>query len=1087
MKKRTLLFTGSLLLGIGSLTLFQMRSSVAEIESAADQSAIPASYALTQIDEPSQAPAETQLSKKVERRVIPSQTWGAENQSGHQLDNIPFGVSRVDEVLFEEVSRPDEEGLVQRIRVLKTDFHFPLVQTVELLEQDPATGANQVVEYMAMVADHVMVQVDLEATPVGWEAQLAARGVGLRRSITSDGLFTMEFAVDKAGGAFAVISELRHDFDWIRFAEPDLLISPANAHQVEAPMPNDPSFPSLWGLENGSGVDINAREGWRIRTGAPNIVVAIMDAGVDFNHPDLKANMWVNPRETVNGLDDSGNGFVDDIHGVDVITGGPPLDFDGHGTHVAGTIGAVGNNGLGVTGVAWDVQLMAVKILGPGGTLSGVVVGIDYAWSNGAHILNNSWGVVLYGSRLAGTWRSEALGDAVARTRNAGAIFVAASGNDGVDVDVYPDFPAGHQARVDNVVNVGALRQDGNLAVFSNYGVRNVQVAAPGDSILSTYPNGGYQILSGTSMAAPHVAGILALLMEEFPQDPYGVIIQRLYQRSERDPRLTPFIQGGRRVDLGAALDPSPLVYKPLVDTFYRPGIDELVHLSVGVSGKGILSYQWFKDDQELPGEKGPSISFSSPGAAVSGHYRVEISSPYGVASSVARVRAAVGNLDLKAALGDPTLSWFTSTEAPWTVDGGEARSGAISHRQATELRTQVAGPGKLTFSWRVSSELSYDKLQFVIGETVLSTISGESGDLLNRTYDLPVGQHELIWRYSKDGSRDAGIDAGWLWGVTYEPLHPVIDSISRPGDFVVGEEVTLEVKARGPSLTYSWRLNGVLLSGQTGPSLTRSPVENVHAGSYSVTVANDYGYAVRTINFGVVPVATAPVVFQHSNEITVGEGSQVVLFSDFEATGPWTIQWFKDGSPLEGETDVQLNLGGLSSEKTGSYTYIVTNSAGFDEALPTLVMLPPQVETFAAWLARFGGREAVEAASGDGVDPLLRFALGVEPGESLVKYLPRAAIVASPQIILTNLVQFPEAQFPSHMALLFERPTLIEGVIYILEASADLREWATVESAVEVFDLPGEAKELVQLREVEPIPASAARRFLRMRVELSE
>jgi len=578
----------------------------------------------------------------------------------------------------------------------------------------------------------------------------------------------------------------------------------------------------------------------------------------------------------------------------------------------------------------------------------------------------------------------------------------------------------------------------------------------------------------------------LALLMEEYPQDSYDVIIQRLYQRSVRDPRLTPFIQGGRRVDLGAALDPRPLVYRPLVDTFFLPGVDETLQLSVGVSGLGDITYSWFRDDQPLVGQ-GPVLTLANPGVGVSGLYRVEIASSHGEASSTAQVRAAVGNLDLAAALGDPNLRWFTSNDAPWTVDGGKARSGAITHRQSTELRTQVAGPGKLTFSWEASSELSFDKLQFVIGDDVVASISGNSGPLLNRTFHLPVGQHELLWRYSKDGSQSAGSDAGWLWNVTYEPLHPVIDSISSSGNFVQGSTVTLEVVARGPDLIYSWKRNGTLLSGQTESALTLSPVGAADAGSYVVTVSNAYGFATRTINFGVVAEPTAPVVFQNSQEITVDEGSQVVLFTDFEATGPWEIQWFKDGELIEGAMNTQLNLGGLTAEKTGSYTYRVTNSAGSDEAVATLVRLSPPVETFAAWLERFGGRDAVEAASGDGVDPLLRFALGVAPGESLVNSLPRAAIVPGPEIISLALGEPSLDGGGSHIALVFERPVLIEGVTYILEASSDLVEWESVPSSVEVFELSGGTKELVQLRETAPLSSDAVRRFLRMRVELAE
>ncbi len=266
------------------------------------------------------------------------------------------------------------------------------------------------------------------------------------------------------------------------------------------------------------GVDIGASEGWDIRTDASNVVVAIVDTGARYSHEDLSGNMWVNSGEIAgNGIDDDANGFVDDIHGMNALLsselpgGGDPIDDNGHGTHVAGTVGAVGNNGIGVTGVAWQVQLMPLRLLGSSGAGmdSDAIACIDYAIQNGADIINNSWG---------GEGVNRALIDAVQRANEAGIIFVAAAGNGYDDIDINAFTPAGID--LPNVVTVGNHDDRNNLHLTSNYGRGKVDLLAPGTRIRSTTQrtDSSYGIKTGTSMAAPHVSGILALLKAEYSE-----------------------------------------------------------------------------------------------------------------------------------------------------------------------------------------------------------------------------------------------------------------------------------------------------------------------------------------------------------------------------------------------------------------------------------------------------------------------------------------------------------------------------------------------------------------------------------------
>ncbi len=318
--------------------------------------------------------------------------------------------------------------------------------------------------------------------------------------------------------------------------ENKVLMAVPNAKVTADSLPNDPYFSYLWGLRNtgqfssnGTGADIGIDDVWDHITDSSSIVVAVIDTGVDYTHPDLANNMWVNTGEIPNNsIDDDDNGYVDDVYGYDFFNDdGDPFDDHYHGTHVAGTIGAVGNNSIGVVGVAQTASIMAVKFLGSDGWgyYSGAVSAIEYAVANGAKVLNNSWGGGSYDYALA---------NAVAASNTAGTIFVAAAGNSGENTDYYPNYPSCISSS--NVISVAATTYDDELAYFSNYGAYTVDLGAPGYYIMSTLPTDYYEgsddygYLSGTSMATPHVAGAAALLWAAYPNLSHLQIINLLYQ-----------------------------------------------------------------------------------------------------------------------------------------------------------------------------------------------------------------------------------------------------------------------------------------------------------------------------------------------------------------------------------------------------------------------------------------------------------------------------------------------------------------------------------------------------------------------------
>ncbi len=322
----------------------------------------------------------------------------------------------------------------------------------------------------------------------------------------------------------------------VEFAEADIV------GQVAA-LPNDPKFldGTLWGLSNtgqaggAAGADIHVTEAWNLINSASNIIIAILDTGARYTHEDLSANMWTSPDNGSHGLNALAHNF-------------DPSDDAGHGTQVAGIVGAVGNNGKGVTGVAWKTQLMACKCFNNFGVgnVSDAIICMDYAATNGARIINASFGFA----------ESAALSNAVVSLREAGIILVAAAGNSTQNVDTLPTYPACYP--LDNVVSVGYSTRGDLLAAPSNYGATNVHLVAPGEQIYSTFAatDSFYLAGNGSSFAAPYVAGALALVLARFPAEDYRLAIRRLLDGTDALPSLAGKCSTGGRLNVLKALSP---------------------------------------------------------------------------------------------------------------------------------------------------------------------------------------------------------------------------------------------------------------------------------------------------------------------------------------------------------------------------------------------------------------------------------------------------------------------------------------------------------------------------------------------------
>jgi subtilisin family serine protease len=460
--------------------------------------------------------------------------------------------------------------------------------------QDRPLTLERLEERTLLIADHILVRFQAADDPIALQGTTLGQSFALVPGLYEVRL-TPGISVDQALNAY------RRD-PRVELAEPDSLLGASW-------QPNDSRFREQWNLRNTGqltgtvGADVHAASAWDVTVAARRIPVAVIDSGIDYKHPDLYLNIWVNQREipatrrgnlvdidrdglitfrdlnnpqnqgfnkitdlnkngyidagdlltpmgkTVSGADSGqggwadglsqdGDRYIDDLCGWNSNAGtNNPFDDFGHGSHIAGIVGAIGNNGVGVTGISWQVPLVPVKFLNQSGagTISQFIAGLEWALSKGFKLSNNSWTDSGY---------TPILFEAVSRARAAGHIFVAAAGNNGRNTDVTPVYPANFA--LDNVVSVTATDRNDRLASFANWGKTSVDIAAPGVDILSTTPWNRYGIRGGTSMAAPHVTGVIAMIWALRPEWSYRQVINWMLQTADRLPSLDGKVASGR-------------------------------------------------------------------------------------------------------------------------------------------------------------------------------------------------------------------------------------------------------------------------------------------------------------------------------------------------------------------------------------------------------------------------------------------------------------------------------------------------------------------------------------------------------------
>ena len=386
-------------------------------------------------------------------------------------------------------------------------------------------------------------------------------GMVVQKRYLLTGIYKMSVSENKVMETIEMLSRNEN----VEYAEPDYIL------KIYSKIPDDPDFSNLWGIHNTGqdggtpDADIDAPEAWDITTGSSEVVVAVIDSGVNYDHEDLSSNMWKNTGEIPdNGIDDDGNGYIDDYLGWDFANDDKdPMDDNDHGTHCSGTIGGIGNNDVGVAGVNWTIRIMPLKFLDScgSGSTSDAIEAIEYATMMGVPISSNSWGGGAY---------SEALIDAIEVFGNSGGLFIAAAGNDGEDNDETPHYPSSYN--LPNIIAVAATDRNDTLADFSCYGKESVDVAAPGVDIYSTVIS-GYDYMSGTSMATPCVSGIAALLKGRNPSWGYPDIKNAIEQSVDPKASLDGMVATGGRVNAYGALRAGGSPGYPVVTTSQPTGI----------------------------------------------------------------------------------------------------------------------------------------------------------------------------------------------------------------------------------------------------------------------------------------------------------------------------------------------------------------------------------------------------------------------------------------------------------------------------------------------------------------------------------
>lgn len=794
-----------------------------------------------------------------------------------------------------------------------------------------------------------------------------------------------------------------NDIPELGYSEPNYVLS-------KSATPNDARFSSLYGMNNTGqtggtpDADIDAVEAWDISNSASNVIVAVIDTGVDLDHNDLAANIWTNAGEIAgNGVDDDGNGFIDDVHGFDFANNDAnPDDDNSHGSHGSGTIGGAGNNGIGVAGVCWSVQIMAMKFLdnGGSGSLNDALSCVNYATANGARVMSNSWG---------GGGFSQSMFNAITAAHNKGILFVAAAGNSSNDNDTNPEFPAGYN--VPNVISVAASDHNDALASFSSFGDQTVHLAAPGVNILSTTPGNNFSSFSGTSMACPHVSGAAALLMGQNSGLSHIEIKQLLMDTADDKPAFASTTISGGRLNLFKAMSqlgdflesPSNLTATPVSSSLVNlswtdNSSDETGFTVERKTGNGSFASigsasanATTSSDSTVQSGESYTYRVKAFNAATESGYSNEVSVFVGAAISGKVTQGSAGLAGANVSVQENGIQVPPQSASP---------SLALSDNTTVSDSVTVSGDGEIK-SISVSLNLNHAwigalKVSIVHPdgtEVLLHNLSGNNGKSINTTYPSPTAPAQSLAALNGKGvsgtwslkvqDTDGFGDTGTLnsWGFTLVHLSSSSATTDGNGNYSVGglTSGTYTVTPSQGSLTFNPPSSTVTIGPDaTGvdfavdaPSaelsvsqIVANPNQVVAGGStiVSVTISNagpgDASAFEAAVSFNGAALQTVSIVGLAVNE----QASFNVQISDLAASpDPHTVSVTADSGNAVVELDETNNTASVEIDVLGKPDLIID----------VLKADPNEVETGGSTVIRFTVKNVGESSAVDSIADL--------------------------------------------------------------------------------------------------------------------
>lgn len=721
-------------------------------------------------------------------------------------------------------------------------------------------------------------------------------------------------------------------------------------YQVNFAHPNDPSFRKLWGLHNTGqtrgreDADIDAPEAWTITTGSKNIVVGVIDTGIDYTHEDLIDNMWVNPNEIPgDNIDNDNNGYVDDIHGINAIDDtGDPMDDHSHGTHVAGTIGAASDNNIGITGVNHHTSMIGCKFLAASGSgsIGNAIKCLDYyiglkLSGTDIRLTNNSWGGGSY---------SQAMEDALIRAHQAGLLFVSSAGNAGSNNDNGAHYPSSYQ--VDSVLAVASTTHVDGLSSFSNYGKTTVDLGAPGSDIYSTMPNNGYASKSGTSMASPHAAGAAALLLASNPGLTHMEVKSLLMSTGDTLSQLENSTVSGKRINLANAVNVAALPTWYLSadsnsQTIKQGETAELVFtattinqwqgdiaLSIeGQSIEGQLSAAFSVNP--LPANQSTTITISSDEQTPVGIHQLEL-----IASTENTTRTQLIEITVEHA-NQVTKTYQNNQSYDIPDSDSTGITSEVFVADNFEVLSAVVEVD-ISHTWRGDLEVS---LMHPDGQiAALHERSGGSADNLRKSYNIDnlSGNSQGTWGLLvKDlSSRDVGIINNWSLTLTGTLADiPVTLPTAKFFTSVDGTQVTFtdaSTDIGDDIISWSWDF------GDGNTSFEQSPTHDYQqAGLYSVslTVTDSQGNSNTTTS----EITIGGFVLGLVTQTTLDNGDVKVDFN-FDGSDAIFLSLYRDGRYQTSVFNIGQATDTIENPRQNSYVYKLCDSDGCSNDLTVVI-----------------------------------------------------------------------------------------------------------------------------------------------------